>query len=74
MHNNISLRSWLISDEDVENYEGWISENHETLFGNELEGWYTDKSLWPQKREYKTFSEWFDVECHSLIIFKPIPR
>ena len=59
---------YLISDEDAEIIEVWISENYETLFENELEGWYTDKSLWPQKRDYKTFSEWFDVECHSLIL------
>ncbi len=45
-----------------------ISENYETLFKNELEGWYTDESSWPQKRDYKTFNEWFDVECHSVIL------
>ncbi len=59
---------YLISDEDAENLEGWISENYETLFENELEGWYTDESLWPQKRDYKTFNEWFDVVCHSVIV------
>jgi len=59
---------YLISDEDAENVEGWISENHETLFENELEGWYGDESLWPQKRNYKTFNEWFEVECHSMVI------
>ena len=45
-----------------------ISENYETLFKNELEGWYTDENSWPQKRDYKTFNEWFDVECHSVIL------
>jgi hypothetical protein len=59
---------YLISDEDAENIEGWISENYETLFENELEGWNTDESSWPQTRDYKTFNEWFDVECHSLIL------
>ena len=69
MHKNISLRSWLINDEDAENVEDWISENHETLFGNELEGWNTDESSWPLKRDYKTFNEWFEVECHSVVIY-----
>ncbi|MFP4367570.1 MAG: hypothetical protein ACLFQA_10790 [Bacteroidales bacterium] len=59
---------YLISDDDAENVEHWLSENHEYLFENELEGWYTDESLWPQKRDYKTFNEWFEVECHSMLI------
>ena len=59
---------YLITDEDAENVEDWIRSNHVTLFENELEGWYTDETLWPQKRDYKTFKEWFEVECHSEII------
>src|SRR5947209_18551516 len=37
------------------------------LFEMHLEGWYTDEALWPQKRTYKTFCEWFDVEYHSMV-------
>ncbi|UCF91286.1 MAG: hypothetical protein JSW39_23910 [Desulfobacterales bacterium] len=59
---------YLITDEDGENFEEWVSLNCKTLFENELEGWYTDKSLWPKKRNKKTFNEWFDVECHTVII------
>jgi len=59
---------YLISDEDAENFERWVSENFETLFDSELGGWYGDESLWPQKRDYKTFNEWLEVECHSVVI------
>ncbi len=59
---------YLISDENAENVEGWVSENYEALFEGELEGWYGDESLWPHKRDYKTFNEWFKVECHSVIL------
>jgi hypothetical protein len=59
---------YLISDEDAENVDGWIRENYETLFEAELEGWYTDEALWPRKRNHKVFMEWFDVECHSVIL------
>lgn len=59
---------YLISDGDAENIKKWIRANHITLFENELEGWYTDESLWPKKRDYKTFMQWVDVECHSVIL------
>ena len=59
---------YLITDADAENVEEWIRENHVALFENELEGWYTDETLWPKRRDYKTFMEWFEVECHSEII------
>ena len=59
---------YLISDEDGENSEKWISLNYKILFQNELEGWYTDESIWPKKRNRKTFNEWFAVECHTVII------
>jgi len=59
---------YLITDADGENVDKWISLNYKTLFENELEDWYTDSSLWPKKRDRKTFNEWFSFECHSIII------
>ena len=59
---------YLITDADAENVDGWIRENHVSLFEDELEGWYTDETIWPKNRDYKTFREWFEVECHSLIM------
>ena len=59
---------YLISDGDAENIDRWIRENHVVLFESELEGWYTDESLWPKKRDLKTFNEWFEVECHSVVL------
>ena len=59
---------YLITEDDAENIEKWISLNFKTLFESELEDWYTDESLWPKKRNRKTFDEWFSVECHTVII------
>ena len=59
---------YLITDADAEDVQGWIRENHVSLFESELEGWYTDDTLWPENRDYKTFKEWFEVECHSVIM------
>jgi hypothetical protein len=59
---------YLINDDDAENLEEWISLNFMQLFESELEGWYTDESLWPKNRNRKLFDEWFNVECHSVIV------
>jgi hypothetical protein len=61
---------YLISDRDADDDKAvarWIKANYQVLFEAELEGWYTDESLWPQKRTLKMFHEWFEVECHSVI-------
>lgn len=59
---------YLISDYDGENVDEWISKNYSVLFENELEDWYVDESLWPEKRDRATFDNWFSVEFHSMVI------
>lgn len=61
---------YLISDRDADDdmaLAHWIKANFAVLFETELEGWYTDEALWPQKRTLKLFYKWFDVECHTVI-------
>ncbi len=48
--------------------EAWIKKNYRNLFESELEGWYTDPDLWPDRITLKLFQEWFDTEFHSVII------
>ena len=38
------------------------------LFEHQLFGWYTDETLWPQKRTWKMFQEWFAIEINSEVI------
>jgi hypothetical protein len=62
---------YLISDEDAESksrVERWIRKNYERLFEEELEGWYTDPDLWPKDRTFKMFKEWFEIECHTVLV------
>lgn len=62
---------FLIRDEDADTpniVDQWVKLNYKSLFENELFGWYVDESLWPKKRSIKVFKEWFDVECHTVII------
>ena len=62
---------YLISDEDADTgstLERWIRRNYRQLFESELEGWYTDPTLWPEDRSLYRFREWFDVECHTVLV------
>ena len=62
---------YLIDDtagDDPESLERWLKRNYADLFEMELEEWYTDPALWPQVRTYRLFREWFDPECHTVVI------
>jgi len=62
---------YLVHSESAENMDdvrAWIELNVEALFESELEGWYTDESLWPKNRDLKLFDQWFDVECHTVLV------
>ena len=62
---------YLISEEDGDGDDSvarWVKKNFKSLFEAELESWYTDPALWPNKRTYKLFQEWFHVECHTVLI------
>ena len=62
---------YLISDEDGDDdhtFEAWLSENYIALFETELEGWYTDESLWPQDRSRAIFDSWFIVELNTVLV------
>jgi len=61
---------YLVRTEDADSpavVNEWISLNYEVLFEAELEGWYTDKNLWPAKRNRKLFDRWFSVEFHTVV-------
>ena len=59
---------YLISSDDAEDLDQWLKLNYKALFEAELEDWFLDENLWPKKRTRKVFDEWFDVECHSIIM------
>lgn len=47
------------------------------IFEEELDGWYTDRSVWPAKRDYHSFCRWFHWTYHSVIVdlaSEPIER
>ena len=40
----------------------------ETIFKEELNGWYRLESAWPSPRTFGVFLEWFEVEIHSMVL------
>ncbi len=65
--NNIYL---LHEKDSIEEVIEWLKtkKNFDEIFTNELNDWCTDEKTWPQKRDYKTFIKWFDVEVSTMIL------
>ena len=62
---------YLVGDnvgDDSKRLEGWLKQNYAALFEMELEGWYTDRDLWPRHRSYNMFKEWFGPELHTVLV------
>jgi hypothetical protein len=38
------------------------------IFEEQLSSWWRDETDWPAKRDMKTFTQWFDVEFHSVVL------
>jgi hypothetical protein len=45
----------------------YIKKIYKDVFEIELDGYCTDPSYWPSKRDFKTFTQWFDIELHSEV-------
>lgn len=54
---------WL----DDEELEGFLRRHARLILENELEAWITNKSLWPERRDYETLRAWFAIEAHSVV-------
>lgn len=62
---------YLIADDiadDPEKLDQWVKMNLEVLFESELDEWSTDPDLWPEDRTYELFQQWFDIECHTMLV------
>ena len=59
---------YLLEEKDTnEEIESYLRKNFDKIFMAELRLWYEDEKLWPAKRDYKMFREWFDVAYHSTV-------
>ena len=53
--------------DDPENSMRYIKKNYDIIFEFELFGWITVEELWPKKRNWGMFKEWFNVEINSEV-------
>ncbi len=66
MDDIIETKTYLIS-EDIEDIDSWLRKKFDKLFKFELESWHHNKKEWPQKRNYKMFKEWFQIDISTMI-------
>jgi hypothetical protein len=64
---NEDTTAYLVEVEDEDEFESWLALNGQTLFEAELDGWYTDPSLWPADRSVARLKEWCTFELHTLV-------
>ena len=53
--------------EDPTSQQEVLEEFWPVLFEAMLEGWVTDKSLWPTNRTLRMFLEWFEIQMSSIV-------
>ena len=51
-----------------EEAKGHIETNYQVIFEMQLNSWYTEPTMWPEKRSLVVFRQWFDIEIHSIVI------
>jgi hypothetical protein len=60
--------TFLIPEADSrEGAIGYIRKKYNLIFEWELWGWVTADELWPAKRDWKAFMEWFEIEINSEV-------
>ena len=70
--NDINI--YLINNASYEDVEAYLKKKFDKYFMMELEGWHTDKRDWPQRRNYKMFKKWFQVNiCTAVFDLEKTP-
>ena len=52
---------------DISETIDWLQSNLEYFFENQLYGYCTDPELWPRKRDWKTFNQFFKFSIQSIV-------
>ena len=61
--------AYLISEKyDESNYKNYLKNHYSEIFEEELYSMIRDPDLWPQKRDYKTYNDWFDTQCCDTVL------
>jgi hypothetical protein len=54
-------------DDKIDDVEKWLKKKFDKFFMMELDEWFENKKDWPQKRNYKMFKQWFQVDVSTMI-------
>ena len=49
----------------------WIKElraRYREIFNDQLDGWFRDQTVWPKPATFKLFTDWFEIQSHSMVI------
>ena len=63
--NDINI--YLINSTSYADIEAHLKKKFDKYFMLELEGWHTNKTEWPQRRNYKMFKKWFEVTISTAV-------
>jgi hypothetical protein len=65
----VEQNAFLVPDDldGQQDAEKWVQRRWQIFFEGFLAEWYTVESWWPQKRTFKMFKDWFDVQYHSMV-------
>jgi hypothetical protein len=59
---------YLLPDyEEPGQMEHWLKKHYDDIFTDQLNNWYVDDSLWPKKRTFAMFKEWFTYSLYTMI-------
>jgi len=65
--NEVNEPSIYLIDDSIDDVEKWLKKNYDTFFTMELNDWHTNKKEWPQRRSYKMFRQWFNVDISTML-------
>ncbi len=62
-------RIYLVPECDTDaDLEEVLRELCDEIFAEQLAGWITDETAWPQDCSFDLFCRWFDFQHHSMLI------
>ena len=65
---DVDTEIYLVPEFEVEeDMNNWFDENYDTLFCNQMNGWYPETDVWIKDRTIEMFYEMFDVSYISMI-------
>jgi hypothetical protein len=65
--NDINFTNTYLINEDIQDFDSWFKSKYEKIFIHQLEVWTPNKKQWPQKRNYKMFKEWFNIDRSVMV-------